>query len=256
MRVSKYRLSLAALGVITLSTVPLKQTSAQAYDNQTRANLYRPYKDTPTSRGSAELQAHYDVLAEQLKYEIPYNFDFGIFRASYTQTKYYDPVSLRPSDRLLELSEMIVETNLTIEQAESALAEYNKIIARHIANIGVLNVAINLAEEHKILGGAFHLRSIRNALFEEVKKSGTGYSLANAYRVISPDEETMLLRYKNINILESKTVKEGFVYYNMHDVINRNTGKLETVFIDISIPMRQIDYQNERLGIKVVIPKL
>lgn len=202
-------------------------------------------ENKPTDyRQSSFANPHYNKMARAALREKPARFDFMQFRVTYAQTSQYDPIG---KDALRELNSLAYTAlhESDPERAQGALFAYQAMVSTHLANIDVVMQALSLARQDKRFGKPAFFEWMRDGLIKTVMISGDGYTLQGAYDIVTLNEETILLSRLGLKPLESRAVKEGFVYYTMHDVLDVNTDERRTVFVNTTIPMKYLEALTE-----------
>ncbi|MCB9982706.1 MAG: hypothetical protein H6861_03390 [Rhodospirillales bacterium] len=191
---------------------------------------------------------YYDNMARQAIEQKPPRFDFMQFRAYYSQTRQYDPIGAQTLGQLNDLA-YIVKNDSDPERVKTALFGYKRLVQDHLAHIDVVLHALSLSRTDKRFGDRKFYEWVRDGIMRTVVISGDGYTLAGAYDVITLSEETMLFNRMGFNAKHSEAVKEGIIYYTMHDVIDARTGAERAVFVNTSIPMKYMEaLQEEQRG--------
>jgi len=175
-----------------------------------------------------------------MKYQ-PDDFSFDRFRVQYVSTSQYDPFGDDTRERLLAFAYIALHSE-DEQKAGQALADYKKLVADHLAHIGVVSQVLGLAEEDQRLGSPEFFRWMRAGLVHEVLTSGDGRTLAHAYDVMTFDEETMLIAHLGLKLIKTETRHSGRVRYNMHSVEDRKTGQRWTLFVDATYPLSKAEY--------------
>jgi len=168
--------------------------------------------------------------------------DFSILRLYYTDSDFYDPFGSEPADKLVNLAFEVVNTD-NEEKKASALSNYNNVLYKHLANVGVLSQAIALTREHEELGNLDQLIKIRERLLENIRNSGTGLSLDAAFDIITMDEEFFLINSLGLELMHTENVQEGRTFYNMHSVYDPRKDAAFTLFVNINKPMEFLEKQ-------------
>ena len=115
------------------------------------------------------------------------------------------------------------------------------------ANLAVVAQALSLSKQDRRFGDPDFLTLVRNGLFQDVRNSGTGQTLNDAYDVITMAEETMLLANLDVELVKTISRESGGTYYNMHNVKDRKTGKPYTIFVDTTKPMLFLKYKDQMI---------
>jgi len=184
----------------------------------------------------------YNAMVRSAVNTMPDNFNFGRFRDLYYQTRQYDPIGDDVVNDMQRLS-YIVQHDENAQIRQDAMRKYQALLKEHLANIHILIQAIALSRFDNRFGNPQFFAWMRNGLMREVMRFGNGKTLADAYRVTTLSEETLLIRQLGLRVLNTQTGHEGRIYYNMHDVQDLRTGQKTTLFIDTTIPMRFLNAQ-------------
>lgn len=220
---------------------------AQAQDKTSRPRAYRPYEPQTGLSESFTAGPRYNAMATQLIDHKPDFFGYGNFRMVYAQTRQYDPLGEGAREKMLALAYKI-ETSKDRAVIQSALEEYRAHLKNHLAHIGVVIQALALSRTDPRFGDPAFFTGLRNGLLADVLNSGDGQTLYGAYDVINIDEEFLLLSALNIEIAGTDSRHSGIVYYNMHAVFDRKTGKPYTIFVDTTKPMAYLEQKRQEKG--------
>lgn len=191
-------------------------------------------------RQSYAADIHYDVMVDKALENWPSRFDFMQFRIYYSNTTQYDPMGQTALKELNEMAYTMMREK-DPERFETAKFAYYTILNRHLANVEVVMQALSLARQHRHFGNPEFLEWIRDGLINTIVISGDGLTLRGAYDVITLAEETMLFHELGVKPYGSQAVKEGFTYYNMHDIRDPVTGENRAVFVNTTIPMKYLE---------------
>lgn len=217
------------------------------YATPASAQIYGTGK-TPDSemapQGDFQARPYYNQMVRDALRNKPSRFDFMKFRIFYSQTPQYDPISTTALDQMNDYA-YIVMNDSDPERVKSAILAYQTVVSNHLANLDVVLQAISLSKQDKRFGNPAFFQWMRDGLMKSVVISGSGYSLQQAYDVITMQEETMLLRRLGFRPTESVQRKEGIIFYNMHTVMDPKTGKERTIFVNTSIPMRVLEMREK-----------
>lgn len=225
-----FLLILSFFAVVMSGALPASLAWAQqnmATDSGLYANAHRA---TPV----------YEHMARTILRKFPQRFDFMHFRSLYAQTRQYDPIGEETLERMDRLS-YTAANETDPEKSGLALLEYQALVADHLAHIGVVMRAAALAREDRRFGNPDFFQWVRAGLMQSVTVSGNGRSLRDAYDVITLTEETMLLQSLGYKLKQTLPRHEGFVFYNMNEVENLQSGEKLTIFVNTTYPMRFLE---------------
>ena len=221
---------------------------AQAQDDaQSPPRAYRPYEPQTSLGESFTAGPRYNAMATQLLDHKPDFFGYGNFRMIYAQTRQYDPLGEGAREKMLALAYKI-ETAKDKAIVQSALDEYHAHLKNHLAHIGVVMQALSLSRMDRRFGDPAFFTRLYTGLLADVLNSGDGKTLYGAYDVINIDEEVMLLKALNTEIAGTDSRHSGIIYYNMHAVFDRKTGRLYTIFVDTTKPMTFLEQKRQEKG--------
>ena len=181
----------------------------------------------------------YDSMARSALRDMNPYFSFTSFRRNYAMTRQYAPISDPVTEKMLNYT-YIVETSEDAQQVQQALSDYNALVFKHLANVRVVMHALSQAKRDKRFGSAKALNWIRAGLLRDLFVSGDGMSLSGAYDVITMDEEIYLFKKLGLKNIETISNQESIVYYNMHEVEERRTGRTYTLFVNTTFPMKYL----------------
>jgi hypothetical protein len=187
------------------------------------------------------VRPYYDVLVREIMTEQPRFFNFGYLRQRYTEIAEYDPLGDKARDEILKRA-YVMENSQDRAAVKNATEEYDALVRTHLGNLGVVAQVLALAKQNKLFGDAALFERIRNGLFDDVLNSGDGETLIGAYDVFVLAEEVMLLSELKVDVVHTGARESGGTYYNMHSVVDRKTGRPYTIFVDVTKPMRYLEY--------------
>lgn len=189
---------------------------------------------------SAIANPQYEFHARNALREQPAQFDFSNFRRLYSQTRQYDPIGEDTLNRLSEITYNI-EHAKDKEDYQRNMDRYQNLILNHMANLDVVMQASALAKRDKRYGDTQFFTWLKRGLIRNLMNSGDGMTLHGAFDIVTLGEEPILFRYLGMRSKSSKSSKEGFAYYNMHDAISLEDGKEYTIFVDTTYMMKFLE---------------
>ena len=187
---------------------------------------------------------NYNAMVRNALKNKPKKFDFMQLRIYYARTPHYDPIGQETLD-LMNRYAYIMMNEEDEERVKSATLAYQAVVSNHLAHIDVILQALSFARQDRRFGKPAFFEWMRDGLIKTVVISGSGFSLQQAYDIITMQEETILLQRLGFRKIESFQRHEGVIYYNMHDVENVETGRKFTIFVNTSIPMKFLERQEE-----------
>jgi hypothetical protein len=125
----------------------------------------------------------------------------------------------------------------------------------HLANIDVVTMAYLLSHDDKRFGSPKFFEWMRKGLLQSVTYSGHGTSLKDAYDIITIGEETALLNYLGVRVVNTIAAESGAVYYNMHDVEDPKLDETYTVFVNTTKAMQYLDRKAREKDIEFSIQR-
>ena len=197
---------------------------------------------------------YYNKMVREAIRDRPERFDFMRFRSLYSRSSFYDPIG---EDALREINALAYAAmnEEDEERAQGALFGYQTRVSEHMAHIDVVLQALSLARQDKRFGDAQFFEWMRDGLVKTVVISGDGYSLKGAYDVITPSEEVLLFRRLGFRSLETKNVKQGGLFYNIHTVEQAGEADSRVVFVNTTIPLRYLemleDYRSKNTSLDI-----
>lgn len=158
-------------------------------------------------------------------------------RNIYPFTSFYEPFSDNIVDQMTRHAYTVQTSNDPSEINEN-LAAYRKIVRKHLVNVGVLNFAITMARVSAKFGDARHYANIRKTIYRQIDTSNrNGFSPDRAFRVVTRDEEEMILTKLGVTVQKTELYNVHNQHYAVYDVTLEN-GRFEQVFMDITQPVR------------------
>lgn len=183
---------------------------------------------------------YYNDMARQALQQRPARFDFMGFRSYYARTRQYDPIGTQTLKELNDLA-YIVMNDPDPERVQTALFGFKTLVRDHLAHIDIVVQALLLARQDRRFGDPRFYEWMKEGLINTVIISGDGYTLGGAYDVITLSEETILFNRLGFRKQHVQAAKEGIIYYNMYDVIDKKSGEKRAVFVNTSIPLKYLD---------------
>ena len=218
--------------IITATIIALGGSSQSAIAQKFKVSpvITKSYADTP----------YYNKMVRNALKNKPARFDFMKLRILYARTRQYDPIGEAALKTINDFAYIVLHDE-DPERAAGALFAYQAEVAKHLAHIDVVLLALSLAREDKRFGRPEFFEWMRDGLIKTVVISGDGYTLNGAYDVITLSEEVILFNRINFQKNETIPVREGIIHYNMHDGEDVQSGRKRTVFVNTSIPMKHLE---------------
>ncbi len=182
---------------------------------------------------------YYDAMVSEAVNQRPDNYDFTKLRSLYTQTSQYDPIGNDVLEKFNKLA-YVASTDEDKEKVANAMLEYRTLARSHLAHMGVILSALSLARDDPRFGPVDFLEWVQDGLIESIVRSGDGYSLNTSYDIITLPEEEMLFIKLGLKQIDTQSVNEGYIFYNMHDVVDLKRQKRRTLFVNTTIPLRYL----------------
>ncbi len=190
---------------------------------------------------------YYEMLVRQALAEKPDNFPFAMFRGYYAMTRQYDPVGEDTLRAMLALSQK-AGNDPDPQKRREAFERYGELLAGHLANIEIVNTALALGLDDKRFGDPEFLQWMRAGLLQNILHSGDGSSLMKAYDAVTMGEEVALMQELRLRVLKTESAESGGVYYNMHQVKDRETGQERWIFVDVTRPLDFLERRKREKG--------
>lgn len=159
----------------------------------------------------------------------PYT-NFGKLRGLYPNLEFYHPFGQQVSAELKALAQTVTASK-TYDAHDTALKEFHDHVLKHIANIDVMITARDLSIEDERFGEPKIYQIIINGLLDSIRNSGSGAALQSAYRIVTVEEEALLLNMLNVQSTQTKTATEGRISYTMHRVKDPRAVNDYTLFM-------------------------
>lgn len=187
--------------------------------------------------------ASYEAMANEIFKHQNYNVGLTNFRLLYSSIQRYQPLADETKDELYKAA-FQATNGATPQEQEDGKARFTLITYEHLANIAILATAIDLTKQYPELGDVRFYQMTYDNIFENILESGDGKTINSAYQVISFDEETEILRAKNLKIIDQIIAEPDIGRMtNIYQMQNIRNGKIEPVHINVRIPLRYIEKQ-------------
>lgn len=184
----------------------------------------------PICAFSQEVKSRYDVLLERVKKGDP-TVDFRELRFAYAETSLYNPYGDGREDltNAMFLANKDKQYVKSIEYAEKILQDNYVDVDAHMMASFTYDL---LGEQDK---ANFH-RFVGRGIAQSIMFSDDGISLKTAIKVISVDEETLLL-----NMLGLRTISQSELHIDGHSydkfvVADKETNRQSDMYFCIDIP--------------------
>lgn len=167
------------------------------------------------------------------------NFPFYTLLKAYIGGEHYDPFAQETVDALYEYA-FLADTADTPEEAEKAANDFQALLERHLPNYTILNSAIPLVRLNPALGDVTFLEWMHKQAVEYIFRVSSGQSIHDAYMIYSIDEENLILNKKGLKIIDTEIINNGNQYYHIHLTEDRQTGKPEKLYTNMSVIVNRI----------------
>lgn len=175
----------------------------------------------------------YKKLATQARnYDRRNEFPFARMANAYANGPDYDPYGKETIEMLYKLA-YDVENIKDPEVLEKKYLQFTNIVNDHLGNLGVINAVISLTRQNAILGDIEFFQWVKNGLIERLLRSGNGYNPATAYRIISLEEESLLLIQRNLELIDREYFSTGNQFFHVYRTRGRRTGDLVKFYTNL-----------------------
>ena len=202
--------------------------------------IFKRYEIDRWKKAAHDSVSRYNFLKKSLK-ENPRsagNYALGM-RASYANLLEYEPFSERLVNEMTQLA-YLVDTSKDSSEVNSALIRYKDLLELHLANLSVIDLAIDMARINMRLGDVEYLEMVRNSIVSSLTANrGDGLSAQSAFTIYSDGEENYLLTTFDGEVVHSELFDVNGRFYNVHDVELEN-GRMVHVYMDVTTPIRQM----------------
>lgn len=181
----------------------------------------------------------YKAMARDALQNRPENFNFTRFREHYVFTKPYDPMGEDTKAQLLGYA-YTIQTSDNARDIKDAEMDFSRLVMKHLANIEIVVLATSLAKTDKRFGDYKFYQWLSQGLMASVLLFGNGASLDHAYTVITPLEETLLLKQKKLISKNIEMIPTPSYYYNIHTAQDMVTGEERDFFVNVTYPLARI----------------
>lgn len=236
------RLHKTILGVMIFG-MALTLSQIQAFADKPRFTSKRDYlnskkKDATIEPSERSCGLYLDQIENVYKGARPTNY-FKSIRAMYARCTFYDPFSEDTLRTMAELREQAKGSD-PVESAK-ALRSYKNIVRRHLANLDVVRMALQIAEEDARFGDVQFFREVRSMITESFKTSiQDGSEPSKAIDIVTMGEQDYIIANTDAKLLESEFIDDnGTFYYALDFEASEGKGKF-SIFLNVTTPMRVI----------------
>ncbi len=255
MRIRNLCYIFAAVIVLCTHSLPVFAQAAESSKNSDLEMKITPREVLHYKKVSEGYTKGYsDILKEIKKGRIDVT-RIGAIRTYYPKTMDYTPFSETIINRMTAFA-YIADTSSDQAEVNNALAEYQNLLDKHLANFDVLTFALTMARVDVRFGDELLINSIRKKMVEDLTHGllkGTGPD--RAYIISTYGEETYVLEQYGGVVKNSELFKVGRSFYNVHDV-ELSDGTVEQIFMNVTDPIRNIRLQQlvRESETRIVIP--
>lgn len=254
-----YNFHKIVLGILILTlALSLPVSSASAAEPK-RFNSKREYinwknknKKIPPSERSCGI--YLEQVALLYKGARPKNY-FRSLRSMYARCTFYDPFS---EDTLRSMAELYEKARSEdTAEASKALRSYKSLVQRHLLNLAVVTMALDMAREDSRFGNADLFEDVRSMIIESLKTTTRdGSEPSVAIEIITTGEQDYIVANAGGKLVESELIEENGIFFYALDFEDEETGERFSMFLDVSTPMivtrtrQQQAEKEERMNVK------
>lgn len=182
---------------------------------------------------NAPASQSYDEMVRQLKTGVV-SIDFTQLRMKYAASPEYVPEE--GSDKIRQMY-----TDLNAKNYKGALKVANAVLEKQYVNIDA-HVVVSLAYAglHDQAASKLH-HDIAMGLARSILNSGSGTSVATAYKVISVEEEYALMRLMGLRPGRQSYLHEGKRSYDKMEMVNPKDNSTVTWYFDVTLSDQQME---------------
>jgi len=198
---------------------------------------------TPTqphqqAAGNTPASQSYDEMVRQLKAGVV-SLDFTQLRMKYAASPEYAPEE--GSDKIRPMY-----TALNAKNYKGALKTANAVLEQQYVNIDAHVVAsLAYAGLHDQAASKLH-HDIAIGLVRSILNSGSGTTVATAYKVISVEEEYALMRLMGLRPGRQSYLHEGKRSYDKMEMFNPKDNSTVTWYFDVTLSEQQMEKAFDR----------
>ncbi|HKK21097.1 MAG TPA: DUF4919 domain-containing protein [candidate division Zixibacteria bacterium] len=212
------------LRIVLLMTVLGLITSSVAVSAADAASSLQDSEDSP----------NFKDLWKQVE-QADTSVDFTALRMAYTRTSEYDPYDSQRQDLR---SDMDAAFNSNDFSTAAELA--NKLIKRDpLQTDAYIVLDVSYEQMGDTAKSRFH-HFVANGLIHSVLSSGNGLSRDSAFRVISTDEEYIILNFLGVDLLRQALVEEKDHSYDVMTVKDASIDSTFDLYFNIDIQMNAL----------------
>jgi len=182
-----------------------------------------------SGHSAQEVKPNYESLLEQVKKSDP-SANFMALRIAYADASHKDSSDV-PADASRSMYSALRE-----KKYEQAIMHAEKIIKAKFVDINAHMVA---SAAYKEMGNIekeqFH-RYVADGLIKSILNSGDGKSQETAFKVISTEEEYVILRISGLMPQSQSLLSANGHNYDRLDAVDRKTNEKVSLFFNIDIP--------------------
>jgi hypothetical protein len=183
-----------------------------------------------------ETKLSYEQLLEQVKKADP-KADFGRLRMAFMQTPWYKPYN-RADKTALEMNAALEKKDY-----EKALELSRAILQFKYVDWNAHLVAYRAHAELKNTDQSKYHKFVCEGLIRSIMRSGNGRTPANAYIVISIDEEDAVLGALGIRQTGQALQSEGSRKVDCINGVDEKSNKAVTLYFDVTAPLSWLERQ-------------
>lgn len=161
---------------------------------------------------------------------------FKGFRLMYSRCTFYDPFAEETLRNMAELREK-AQGDDPVESSR-ALRSYKSTVRRHLVNLDVINMALEIAKEDSRFGDVDFLREVKSMITHSLKDTfRDGTEPAKAIEIVTVAEQNYIIANAGGKLIDSEMINESGIYYYALDFQSEENGEKFAIFLDVSTPM-------------------
>jgi Domain of unknown function (DUF4919) len=196
--------------------------------------LILAFSSSAASHPAQEVKHSYESILEQIKKSDP-AANFTALRLAYADAPPKNRGDI-PSDASRSMFTAMQE-----KRYEKAIEYAEKVMKAKFVDI---NAHLIASAAYKEMGntekGKFH-RYVADGLIKSILSSGDGKSQETAFKVISTDEEYVILRVYGLIPQSQSLLSANGHYYDRLDAVNRETNEKVSLYFNIDIPFGALE---------------
>ncbi|MCB1592236.1 MAG: hypothetical protein KDI90_07270 [Alphaproteobacteria bacterium] len=200
---------------------------------------------TPSERACALYLDNMDKLYKGKSVDIEIiEGRFKGLRKQYVRCTFYDPFSEPILKEMAALREEVLGSDPL--QAAKAMKAYKNLVRRHLANLAVVQMALEIAREDSRFGSPEFYSDVRGFIRNSLRdKRHDGSEPSKAIEIMTMAEQDYIIASAGGELIDSELIEDDGLFYYALDFQEEGSNYKFSIFLDVTTPMTVIRRRQE-----------